>query len=313
MRSASVLLVNLGAIGNEITKNIVLSGIGSLTILDSHVITEEDLGCQFFIGKEDVGLKRVEAASRHIEDMNPRVKLTVDTSDIHSKDKEFFSQFSLIVATDLMPAELNTLNTLTRELNLPIYVAGINGFSGYIFTDLIEFLATDEKLKSARPEELGKHSPNKDIVKLSERKDEEKNAVYQVITTKHSYKPLNELLRSAVLSNQLSRRQLKRLTPKVPLTLTLLQYGDYKDIEFEDYKRKYNLMCKQLGLLIEETKDETIADFLQQTAVDISPVAAIVGGAVAQDVINVLGKRQSPLNNFVVFDGITLDMWVLEL
>ena len=313
MRSASVLLINLGAIGNEITKNIVLSGIGSLTILDSHDVTEEDLGAQFFIGKDDIGTKRLEAARRHIEDMNPRVKLTVDISDLQSKNKEFFSQFNLIVITDLFPADIEKLNEVTRELNVPIYVAGINGLSGYIFTDLVEFISTDEKVKSARPEQLGKQSPNKEIINLSERKDEENNTVYQVITTKHTYKPLKELLKSATLINQLSRRQLKRMTPKVPLTLTLLQYETFQNINLDDFRKKYDLTRKQLGLLIGEISNDTIEEFVEQAAVEISPVAAIIGGAVAQDVINILGKRQSPLNNFVVFDGTSLDMWVFEL
>ena len=37
MRSAKVLLINLGAVGSEITKSIVLSGIGHLTIMDGHL------------------------------------------------------------------------------------------------------------------------------------------------------------------------------------------------------------------------------------------------------------------------------------
>lgn len=314
MRSSSVLLINLGAIGNEVAKNIVLSGIGSLTILDSNVITEEDLGSQFFIGKEDVGTKRLDAARPHIEDMNPRVKLSIDTDNVLSKDTEYFSQFSLIVATDLTPVEIKELNKKTRDVKVPLYAAGINGFSGYIFADLIQFLSVDEKLKSARPVELGQTSPNKVIVELDERKDEGKNVVYQVITTKHTFKPLDELLHSAILTNQLSRRQLKRMTPKVPLTLTLLkQDTKYDSLDLESFHSQYHSTCKQLGLQIEEVSTETIKQFIDQISVELSPVAAVIGGALSQDVINVLGKRQSPLNNFVVFDGVTLDMWVFEL
>lgn len=48
MRIAKVLLVNIGSIGTEVAKNIVLSGIGHLTVLDSHIVNETDLGSQFF-------------------------------------------------------------------------------------------------------------------------------------------------------------------------------------------------------------------------------------------------------------------------
>lgn len=44
------------ALANEIAKNLVLAGIGSLTILDDQLVTEDDLGSQFFISELHVGL-----------------------------------------------------------------------------------------------------------------------------------------------------------------------------------------------------------------------------------------------------------------
>jgi hypothetical protein len=55
MRKANVLLINIRALGNEIAKNLVLAGIGSLTIMDSNVVTETDIASQFFITEEDLG------------------------------------------------------------------------------------------------------------------------------------------------------------------------------------------------------------------------------------------------------------------
>jgi len=57
MRSASVLVVTLRGLATEICKNIVLAGIGRLTILDDKDVSEEDLGCGFFFREEDVGSK----------------------------------------------------------------------------------------------------------------------------------------------------------------------------------------------------------------------------------------------------------------
>jgi ubiquitin-like 1-activating enzyme E1 A len=36
---------------------------------------------------------------------------------------------------------------------------------------------------------------------------------------------------------------------------------------------------------------------------EIAPVTAVLGGQLAQDVINVLGQRQQPIQNLVIFDG----------
>lgn len=50
-----MLLINMRALANEIAKNFVLAGIGSLTVLDSSIVVEDDLGAQFFVSEEDVG------------------------------------------------------------------------------------------------------------------------------------------------------------------------------------------------------------------------------------------------------------------
>lgn len=43
------------ALANEVAKNLVLAGIGSLTIIDHEIVTEDDLSAQFFISEEHVG------------------------------------------------------------------------------------------------------------------------------------------------------------------------------------------------------------------------------------------------------------------
>lgn len=56
LRTSNILLINIKALANEIAKNLVLAGIGSLTIIDSEVVQDDDLGSQFFISEEQIGL-----------------------------------------------------------------------------------------------------------------------------------------------------------------------------------------------------------------------------------------------------------------
>jgi ubiquitin-like 1-activating enzyme E1 A len=49
-------LVGLKGLGSEVAKNLVLAGIGSLTIVDDEAVTEDDPGAQFFISEEHVGI-----------------------------------------------------------------------------------------------------------------------------------------------------------------------------------------------------------------------------------------------------------------
>jgi molybdopterin/thiamine biosynthesis adenylyltransferase len=56
MRNANVLIVTMRALGNEVAKNLVLAGIGRLTVLDPDDVVEDDLGSQFFITEKHVGM-----------------------------------------------------------------------------------------------------------------------------------------------------------------------------------------------------------------------------------------------------------------
>ena len=55
IRTANILLVNIKAIANEVAKNLVLAGIGSITLADTEPVSEDDLCSQFFISEADVG------------------------------------------------------------------------------------------------------------------------------------------------------------------------------------------------------------------------------------------------------------------
>ncbi|CAL9734502.1 DNA damage tolerance protein RHC31 [Monosporozyma servazzii] len=315
IRSARVLLINIGSIGTEITKNIVLSGIGHFSILDNnHVVTEEDLGSQFLLSKEDVGKCRIDAVKERIMDLNPRVELTFEMDSFESLVSQKCDKYDIVIATELNRDQTIQLNDWTRSNNIPLYTAGSNGLFGYIFIDLIKFEAKDKKLQSIKPSELGVVSTNKEIVHLDVTKDpEDEKRIYENIVTMNKYIPFNELLSTACLEGKLTRRQLKRVSSILPLTLAHLKDTDLIDTDVSQYKDQVNKMCEQLRIdpaLI--LKPEYIEQFITQHHVEYAPVAAILGGAVAQDVINILGKRQQPLNNFIIFDGITLDMPIFE-
>lgn len=56
LRTANILLITIKALGNEIAKNLVLAGIGSLTILDDAAVTADDLGSQFLVTEEHIDM-----------------------------------------------------------------------------------------------------------------------------------------------------------------------------------------------------------------------------------------------------------------
>ncbi|EHL01138.1 putative DNA damage tolerance protein RHC31 [Glarea lozoyensis 74030] len=127
IRSASILLITLSALSNEIAKNLVLAGISTLTILDSAIVTEADLGAQFFLSQADVGRNRAEAAAPQIRKLNPRVKVVVDTTPEAEVKSDYYSQFDVVIAIDLAPMRLGLINTMTRFYRKRFYAAGLHG------------------------------------------------------------------------------------------------------------------------------------------------------------------------------------------
>lgn len=65
--------------GVETLKNLVLPGIGKFSILDSAVVSEADLGVNFFLDDDSLGKFRAEETVKLLQELNPDVKGTAIT------------------------------------------------------------------------------------------------------------------------------------------------------------------------------------------------------------------------------------------
>ncbi|AAS52413.2 AEL271Cp [Eremothecium gossypii ATCC 10895] len=314
MRNTRVLLVNFGALGGEVAKNLVLSGIGSLTILDNRVAAAEDLGSQFLLAEEDLGRLRAEVGAARLRDMNPRVSLAVDARNVTEQPAEYFAGHDLVVATDCSRADLEKINAACRARGVPFYAGGLHGLWGYVFVDLVQFDSTEEKAVTvdAPITALGSVSERREVVTVRREHEEDPRSAREIVTTRNYYRPFSEVLAQGTLAGRLTPRQLRRLLPALPLTLAAFLHGHGND-DVASFEAEVKKMCHQLGSSPSNVPAECTELFLRQIGVELPPVAAVIGGAMAQDIINTMGKRQSPLNNFVVLDGITLDMQIFEL
>jgi len=55
IQNAKILVVHVGGISTEALKNVVLAGVGSVTILDPGKVTEEALATQFLFSPDSIG------------------------------------------------------------------------------------------------------------------------------------------------------------------------------------------------------------------------------------------------------------------
>jgi ubiquitin-like 1-activating enzyme E1 A len=314
-------LITVKALGNEVAKNLVLAGIGSLTIVDHAVVTEADLGAQFFLSAEEghLGMNRAEAASSALRRLNPRVQIFVDSEDIRAKGPTYFLPFHVVIATDLDPDSLNVINTAARINSRPFYAAGTHGMYGFIFSDLILHDYVIKRDASNVTTELKSETKTRAVIAVDISKEGDTQVEH--VTKRELYSTWFLASDAATLPEEYtkSKRRLRAVTPTLSCLRALWEFQqlhsrlpnlsdrELASKDLPEFTRMARRKHSDLHLPDETLTASFLRSFLQNVGSEISPVAAILGGQLAQDVINVLGRTQQPIQNMVIFDGNTME------
>lgn len=320
IRRANILVVTLRAIGSEVAKNLVLAGISSLTVLDAEPVSAADLGAGFFLSQAtnggDVEGGRAEVACPVIQRLNPRVQVRAEAGALRDKDAAYFGGFDVVIATDLGAAEMQRINDATRAAGTKFYAAGSHGACGFIFADLISHSYVIQRETANVSTKPGRETPTRAVVDVRTKKDGPR--VVETVTKQEAYTPF-ERARAAPLPPDYakSKRRLRGVSPVLSCLRALWSLPSTPDpssrADQETFTRAVMERHGELGLPAETLTPEVIRTFLQGAGAEIAPVAAILGGQLAQDVINVLGQTQQPIQNTVVFDGGSMEAGVYAL
>ncbi|RVD88049.1 uncharacterized protein DFL_002247 [Arthrobotrys flagrans] len=311
MRNAHILLVTIKALGNEIAKNLVLAGIGAITVHDAETMTQEDLGAQFFVDDGMVGLNRAEAAAPALQKLNPRVKVSTDTTGgIESRGAEYYKQFSVVIATEADFATLISINNACREAGVAFYAGACYGLYGFVFADLVKHQFVIEREKSNVETKIGGETRTRSIVSTTTKK-ESGGKFTEFVTKEEVYCPLEQAVVSQIDKTWRPRKR-KGVSPVLPAVYGLWKFQQTHGRLPDPYEHKEDTKLfmasmhdarNTLGLPLENVDPSFAISFLDSVGAELSPVAAILGGMLAQGVINFLGKREQPLQNLLVFDG----------
>jgi NEDD8-activating enzyme E1 regulatory subunit len=116
LESARVLVIGASATATSILKNLVLPGIGHITLLDHGAVSPADAGNNFFFeGSTSIGRNRAEEAVCRLAELNDSVEAHADTrdvADVLASDQSYFFGFSLIITHNIAPVLLNRLADL---------------------------------------------------------------------------------------------------------------------------------------------------------------------------------------------------------
>ncbi|KAF3571740.1 hypothetical protein F2Q69_00063793 [Brassica cretica] len=149
LEEASICLLNCGPTGSEALKNLVLGGVGSFTVVDGSKVELGDLGNNFMVDDErSVGQSKAKSVCAFLQELNDSVKATFieeNPDTLISTNPFFFSQFTLVIATQLVEDSMVKLDRICREANVMLVFARSYGLSGFVRVSVKEHTVIDSK------------------------------------------------------------------------------------------------------------------------------------------------------------------------
>ena len=133
--AAKLLCLNSDSCSCEILKNLILSGVGEVTIVDDSKITQEDLKNNFFVDADDVNKSRGEIVLKNLLELNPDVKgnfINKSAKEYMDDEKNDFKSFTVLIATNLLSDENDKLYSIAKKNNLRLVIVKNNGLINYI-------------------------------------------------------------------------------------------------------------------------------------------------------------------------------------
>nr|CBE66657.1 CG12276-PA [Drosophila ananassae] len=289
LRTAKILIAGLSGLGAEITKNIILSGVNSVKLLDDKPVTEADFCSQFLAARESLGSNRAEASLLRARALNPMVDISADTQSLNEKTSEFFADFDVVVVSGETNEELLRVDNICRELGVKFYATDVWGMFGFYFASL---------QKHKYVEDLVKYIP-KASTKPNEKTKYELSST--PVQREMEYPGYSTWL-NLETSSRSFQRKLKKSGPGLLLLNVLQKFRSThkRDPSFKTREADLKLLR---GIRDEQVPNSALADeALGVLFAQISPAVAIVGGVVAQEVIKVVTKLEAPHRNLFVFD-----------
>ncbi|MGI8938237.1 MAG: HesA/MoeB/ThiF family protein, partial [Iamia sp.] len=130
LAEARVLVVGAGALGNEVVKNLVLVGVGSVVVVDFDSVELSNLARCAFFRDEDEGLPKATVLADRARILNPHVEVEGIVADIRSFGVGLALRADVMVgALDSREARL-VLNRLAWRVGRPWVDGAIEALQG---------------------------------------------------------------------------------------------------------------------------------------------------------------------------------------
>jgi molybdopterin/thiamine biosynthesis adenylyltransferase len=131
LRSARVLVIGAGALGNEILKNLALLGFANIVVVDLDSIESSNLSRSILYRASDVGRRKADVAADAVRNIFPEAKVHPITANVvHGLGLGLFAWADVVLAgLDNREARL-WINRACWKMNKPWIDGAIEGING---------------------------------------------------------------------------------------------------------------------------------------------------------------------------------------
>ncbi|XP_060204382.1 SUMO-activating enzyme subunit 1B-1-like isoform X1 [Lycium barbarum] len=279
LSKSNVFVSGLKGTSVEFCKNIILAGVGSLTLNDDRLVTGEELLLANFLIPPDEdtfrGKSVAELCCDSLKDFNPMVSVSVKKGDLANFDADFFQEFDIVVVSCCSLSTKKSVNAKCRKLpkRVAFYSVECRDSCGEIFVDLQNYNYCKKKKE-------------------------------ETIECELQYPSFEEAI--AVPWKSLPKRMSK-------LYFAMRVVERYEDLEgrnpgetsVDDLPNVQKLrkeLCEAQCLNEAQIPDSLLKRLIASGG-EFPPVCAIIGGILGQEVIKAISGKGDPLKNFFFFDA----------
>uniref|UniRef100_A0A3Q1EVW6 E1 ubiquitin-activating enzyme n=1 Tax=Acanthochromis polyacanthus TaxID=80966 RepID=A0A3Q1EVW6_9TELE len=280
MGTASVLIAGMRGLGVEIAKNVILSGVKSVTVQDQGLTAWEDLSSQFFLKECHIGQNRAACSLQQLSSLNPHVQVSAHPGPLN---EDLILKFQVVVLTDSSLDDQRRFGDLCHSKGIKFIVADTKGLCGQLFCDF-----------------------GKEFEVL----DQDGEMPVSVMVQHVSKKPLTEALQDQEL---LIMNDFGKIARHKTLHLAFQALHNFVKKE-QQLPRSWSqsdaesllAMVRELNEVAQlEDLDEAAVQSLSYTARgDLAPMNAVIGGLAAQEVIKACSGKFTPLQQWLYFDAL---------
>lgn len=365
--SQKVLIVGLKGLGVEVAKNVILSNVKSVSILDNELVQIGDLSAQFFLTEKDVGkVSRAAASVVQLQELNRFVEVNVVTEEL---SEEIIKKYTIVVLTN--NRSISTLKKITdtcHKNGVHVIASDVRGVFGWIFCDFGEsFVVTDvtgEEPLSSLVSSVGSEKEPQ-VITLDESRHGLEDGDYVQFAEVKGMTQINELqepVRIKVTGPFTFKLELDttgfsayqsggRVTQvKMPKTVQFKSLSEsltapdflFSDFAKFEHPQQWHLLLEALLVFQErhqgqlppshhkEAADEVIAivkeindklpagspvkveqvneaivrPLIETAAGEISPMSAVFGGLIAQEVLKAASGKFNPIYQWLYMDAV---------